>query len=82
MRPSEQETQASSPAPVHEGFRAYVTEDFFSRAWGGGGWVTPRSSWAGEGGDTGNEGGVALRMWGDHPDLAGDSALRQICDPA
>ena len=82
MRPSEQETKASSPAPLHEGFSAYVTEDFLLRAWEDGGWVTPWSSCAGEAGDAGNEGGVALRMWGDCPDLAGDSALQQICDPA
>lgn len=50
MRPSEQETQASSPALLHEGLSTDVTKDFLSRARCGGGWVAPGSSWAGEAG--------------------------------
>ena len=63
MRLSEQQTQASGPVLLHEGFSADVTEDFLSRARGDGGWVTPGSSWAGEAGDAGSEGGVALKVW-------------------
>lgn len=63
MRLSEQQTQASGPVLLHEGFSADVTEHFLSRAREDGGWVTLGSSWAGEAGDAGSEGGVALKVW-------------------